>query len=145
MGAGLRDAERRELTAQETESARRLLELALRSGSPDLLRHVGRVLSRGRQDASQLGPYAHPHASYLFGLLACDLGGDCGARSEAVRIHCALVGLCGYPNYETLVLDARLNHAEAERVQAHRQILLERIRRGQIDGLFEPVRVPPGP
>lgn len=131
-------------TEPELVAARDLLEQALRSGRPELLQDLARVLSRGGSP-DWLGPYAGPNGASLFGLLACDLGADCGARSEVLRIQCARLGLCGYRDYEALIFDARLSQVEAELVAAHRRILLERIRRGQVDGLFDPVRVPRGP
>ena len=127
-------------------AARRQLEAALASGRPELLRDIGRVLERSRYASpGLLGPYAGGGASSLFTLLACDLGMPCGADSEPVRLNCALRGVCGYADYETLLFDAWHGARAAQILQQHRALLLQRIRAGQIQGLFDPVPLPPKP
>jgi hypothetical protein len=127
-------------------AARRQLEAALASGRPELLRDIGRVLERSHYaDPELLGPYAGGGASSLFTLLACDLGMPCGADSEPVRLNCALRGVCGYADYETLLFDAWHGARAAQILQQHRALLLQRIRAGQIHGLFDPVPLPPKP
>ena len=126
--------------------ARLLLEAALRSGRPELLRDVGNALERSEMaHAQSLGPYAGGGAANLFTLLACDLGMPCGANSEVVQLHCALLGRCGYADYESMLFDAALGARQRELVQTHRAELLRRIRAGQIQGLFDPIRLPAQP
>lgn len=135
-----------EADAARVTDARQLLEAALRAGRPELLRDVGRALQRSRiATPDQLGPYAGAGAATLFTLLACDLGMACGEGSEMLQLNCALRGLCGYPDYETLMFDAWHSARERELIQQHRALLLQRIRAGQIDGLFDPVPLPPKP
>lgn len=127
-------------------AARRQLETALAGGRPELLRDIGRVLERSPYGTPELlGPYAGGGASVLFALLACDLGMPCGADSEPVRASCALSGLCGYADYESLLFDARLGERAAALVRQHRALLLQRIRSGDVAGLFDPVPLPPPP
>lgn len=92
---------------------------------------------------STAGAYAGGHSSALWQLVACDLGADCGARSSYLQRACARSGYCGYPDVETLMHDAVLGQDAAERVAAARAALLERIRSGQVEGLFDPVPLPP--
>lgn len=127
-----------EASAADAVAVRRELEAALADGRPELLRDIGRVLERSRYRTPELlGPYAGGGASSLFTLLACDLGMPCGADSEVVRLSCALRGICGYDAYQ----GARA----AQVLQQHRALLLQRIRAGQIQGLFDPVPLPPKP
>ena len=126
--------------------ARQLLETALTAGRPELLREVGRVLERSRMAMpEQLGPYAGSGAATLFTLLACDLGMACAADSEIVQLNCAFRGRCGYADYETMAFDSWHGAREQELIQTHRAELLRRIRAGEIDGLFDPVPLPPKP
>lgn len=135
-----------EPTEADAFAARRQLEAALASGRPELLRDIGRVLERSHYaNPELLGPYAGGGASSLFTLLACDLGMPCGADSEPVRLNCALRGVCGYADYETLLFDAWHGARAAQILQQHRALLLQRIRAGQIRGLFDPVPLPPKP
>lgn len=135
-----------EPTETDAIAARRQLEAALADGRPELLRDIGRVLERSQYaDPELLGPYAGGGASSLFTLLACDLGMPCGADSEPVRLNCALRGVCGYADYETLLFDAWHGARAAQILQQHRALLLARIRAGQIRGLFDPVPLPPKP
>jgi hypothetical protein len=92
---------------------------------------------------STAGAYAGGNSMVLWHLVACDLGADCGARSHYLRRACAGSGYCGYPDVETLMHDAVLGQDAAERVAAARAALLERIRSGQVEGLFDPVPLPP--
>lgn len=89
------------------------------------------------------GAYAGGNSMVLWHLVACDLGADCGARSHFLRRACAGSGYCGYPDVETLMHDAVLGLDAAERVAAARATLLARIRSGQVEGLFDPVQLPP--
>ncbi len=135
-----------EPTETDAIAARRQLEAALAAGRPELLRDIGRVLERSHYASPELlGPYAGGGASSLFTLLACDLGMPCGADSEPVRLNCALRGVCGYADYETLLFDAWHGARAAQILQQHRALLLARIRAGQIRGLFDPVPLPPKP
>lgn len=92
---------------------------------------------------STAGPYAGEDSTVLWHLVACDLGADCGARSPFLRRACAVSGHCGYPDVETLMHDVYLGQDAAERVAAARAVVLERIRKGQVDRLFDPVPLPP--
>lgn len=92
---------------------------------------------------STAGAYAGESSMVLWHLVACDLGADCGARSHFLRRACAGSGYCGYPDVETLMHDAVLGQHAAERVAAAREALLARIRSGQVEGLFDPVPLPP--
>lgn len=135
-----------EPSAADAVAVRRQLEAALADGRPELLRDIGRVLERSRYRTPELlGPYAGGGASSLFTLLACDLGMPCGADSEPVRLNCALRGVCGYADYETMFFDAFHGMHAAQILQQHRALLLARIRAGQIRGLFDPVPLPPKP
>lgn len=135
-----------EADAARLAEARRLLETALTAGRPELLREVGRALERSRMATpDQLGPYAGGGAATLFTLLACDLGMACAADSEIVQLNCAFRGRCGYADYETMAFDSWHGAREREVIQTHRAELLRRIRAGQIDGLFDPVPLPPKP
>lgn len=140
------DSAAEEADAARLAEARRLLETALTAGRPELLREVGRALERSRMATpDQLGPYAGGGAATLFTLLACDLGMACAADSEIVQLNCAFRGRCGYADYETMAFDSWHGAREREVIQTHRAELLRRIRVGQIDGLFDPVPLPPKP
>lgn len=135
-----------EIDGAQAVAMRQLLEQALLAGRPELLADVGRVLeASGLARADLLGPYAGSGALSLFSLLGCDLGAPCGADSEALRRNCALRGFCGYTDYESMLFDAYHGARARELIQRHRAELLRRIRAGQIDGLFDPVRLPPKP
>lgn len=135
-----------EIDGAQAVAMRQLLEQALLAGRPELLADVGRVLeASGLARADLLGPYAGSGAISLFSLLGCDLGAPCGADSEALRRNCALRGLCGYPDYESMLFDAYHGARARELIQQHRAELLRRIRAGQIDGLFDPLPLPPKP
>ena len=65
--------------------------------------------------------------------------------SEIVQLNCAFRGRCGYADYETMAFDSWHGAREQELIQTHRAELLRRIRAGEIDGLFDPVPLPPKP
>jgi hypothetical protein len=125
---------------------------AIRAQIEDLLRRARGPEIAAMADAlwmsmwwlpSTAGPYAGENSTVLWRLVACDLGADCGARSPFLRRACAVSGHCGYPDVETLMHDVYLGQDAAERVATARAVVLERIRKGQVDGLFDPVPLPP--
>jgi hypothetical protein len=77
-------------------------------------------------------------AAAVWTLAACDLGMDCGPESPTLDRLCLVSGLCAYPSVEEALRDGRITDEEAEETQARRHWLVERIRSGQIAGLFDP-------
>lgn len=79
----------------------------------------------------------------LWPLIACDLGLDCGPGSRALDRACLQMGSgCGYPSLEALVRD-RSAPWQYNLTDQRRRDIVERIRSGQIAGMFDPP--PPAP
>lgn len=131
-------------TDEALPAIRQQIEDLVRRGRGQEIAAMADVLWASRWwEPSTAGPYAGESSSALWQLVACDLGADCGAVSPYLRRACARSGHCGYPDVETLMHDAVLGLDAAERVAAARATLLARIRSGQVEGLFDPVPLPP--
>lgn len=131
-------------TDEALPAIRQQIEDLVRRGRGQEIAAMADVLWASRWwEPSTAGPYAGESSSALWQLVACDLGADCGAVSHYLRRACARSGYCGYPDVETLMHDAVLGLDAAERVAAARAAVLARIRSGQVEGLFDPVPLPP--
>lgn len=112
---------------------------AMESG-PDL----GRLASWYRLQQTTGRPNAAVNQRALWTLVACDLGMDCGASSPTLDRLCVLQGLCGYPDVEAALRDGVIRRVEAAETEARRHWAVERIRSGQIAGMFDPAPQPRG-
>ncbi|MGE4073047.1 MAG: hypothetical protein AB7E72_17910 [Lysobacterales bacterium] len=146
-------ADRRD-RAQVDGEMRALLESALtqaiRDGQWELLPELALVLAR--HAGPELGPLAswygidqNSHAANidvdqraLWLLVACDLGLECGAGSITLDRLCLREGLCAYPDVASAVYDGIVRRRSAQETELRRQWAVNRIRRGQINGMFDP-------
>lgn len=124
--------------------ARALMYDAVLSGDPEAIARLWRLeflARRGRRTAltEQYVDY------YLWPLVACDLGLDCGPGSRALDRACLDPGAgCGYLNLEALVRD-RSPPWQYQLTDQRRREIVARIRSGQIAGMFDPPPpTPPG-
>lgn len=125
--------------------ARAILYDAVLSGDPEAIARLWRLefLARRGQRTALTEQYVD---YYLWPLVACDLGLDCGPGSRALDRACLDPGAgCGYPNLEALVRD-RSAPWQFNLTDQRRRDIVERIRSGQIAGMFDPPpRTPPVP
>ena len=124
-------------TPEERNRARATLYDALLSGDPEAIAQIGQL-----QDYVQPAPIfdANPQApaSYVWPLVACDLGMDCGPGSRALDLAClSHGGGCGYQHLSESHRDW-LPPWQYRLVERRRAELLARIRSGQIAGIFDP-------
>ena len=116
---------------------------ALLSGDPELIADIGWADLWWRVSANRSKPENFIDRAFLWTLLACDLGLDCLPGSPTLDRNCLRgEGVCGSPN-----LDAAIRPLYPEALMAvmdqQRVELLQRIRTGQIAGLFDPPPDPP--
>ena len=115
---------------------------ALLSGDPKLIERIGyadMVWSGygNRTMAERMGVRRE-----LWTLVACDLGLDCLPGGPTLDRYCLRFGICGYPNLEATIRQWASGRT-MEVLQNQRAELLQRIRSGQIAGLFDPPPNPP--
>jgi hypothetical protein len=131
-------------TAALSVQARAVLYDAVLSGDPEAIARLWRVenLARRGQPLDLDGQFVD---FMLWPLVACDLGLDCGPGSRALDRACLELGNgCGYPSLDALVRDRSPSWLYNLTDQRRRE-LVERIRSGQIAGMFDPVvPQPPG-
>ena len=114
---------------------------ALLSGDPKLIERIGyadMVWSGygNRTMAERMGVRRE-----LWTLVACDLGLDCLPGGPTLDRYCLRFGICGYPNLEATIRQWASGRT-MEVLQNQRAELLQRIRSGQIAGLFDPPKNP---
>lgn len=141
---------------------RPLLVEAVSSRDPEIIASIGQVASRGGTALQAAMPTmpamptsgqrpSLPRGGYepraLWTLVACDLGLDCGEASPTLDRMCLRDGLCGYPNVEAALRDGQITEAQLRETEYRRQWLGNRIRSGQIAGMFDPAQPlePPQP
>jgi len=119
------------------DETRDLLDRALRSGDPNLLESVGRMLSMlGIED---MGIYAGSRYSFqAFMLAGCAMGAPCGADSAILRQNCFVLGRCGYLDYPAFALDSSVAPEDVAVVMRVRDQIVQRIRSGQTAGMLQP-------
>ncbi|MCB1602604.1 MAG: hypothetical protein KDI66_21480, partial [Xanthomonadales bacterium] len=132
----------RPITPQFIEQLPDALYDAVLSGDPELIAQIGWADQWLRARARGDGPEDLIHRPFLWALVACDLGLDCLPGSPTLDRHCLRgTGICGSPT-----LDAAIRPLYPEVLMTildqQRDELLQRIRSGQIAGLFDP---PPNP
>lgn len=115
---------------------------ALLSGDPELIERIGyadMVWSGygNRTMAQSMGVRRE-----LWTLVACDLGLDCLPGGPTLDRYCLRNGICGYPSLEATIRQWISDHT-LQALQTQRAELLQRIRSGQIAGLFDPPPEPP--
>lgn len=124
--------------------ARALMYDAVLSGDPEAIARLWRVEFLERR-GRHLNIVEQSVDFNLWPLVACDLGMDCGPGSRALDRACLDPGAgCGYPSLEALVRDRSAPWQYALTLQRRRQIV-ERIRSGQIAGMFDPPPPPVAP
>ena len=116
---------------------------ALLSGDPELIAEIGWADLWWRVSVNRSVPENIIDRSFLWTLVACDLGLDCLPGSPTLDRHCLRgTGICGSPT-----LDAAIRPLYPEVLMTildqQRDELLQRIRSGQIAGLFDPPPNPP--
>jgi hypothetical protein len=122
--------------------ARAVLYDAVLSGDPEAIARLWRVeyLARRGQSLDFTGQFVDFN---LWPLVACDLGLDCGPGSRALDRACLELGNgCGYPSLDALVRD-RSPSWQYNLTDQRRRELVERIRSGQIAGMFDPAMPQP--
>lgn len=124
--------------------ARAVLYDAVLSGDPEAIARLWRVEYLARR--GQPLDFAEQSVDFnLWPLVACDLGLDCGPGSRALDRACLELGNgCGYPNLEALVRD-RSPPWQYNLTDQRRRQIVERIRSGQIAGMFDPPPQDGGP
>ncbi|MCP5473327.1 MAG: hypothetical protein H7A19_00595 [Rhodanobacteraceae bacterium] len=133
----------RPITPQFIEQLPDALYDAVLSGDPELIAQIGWADQWLRARARGDGPEDLIHRPFLWALVACDLGLDCLPGSPTLDRHCLRgTGICGSPT-----LDAAIRPLYPEVLMTildqQRDELLQRIRSGQIAGLFDPPPNPP--
>ena len=124
-------------TPEERNRARATLYDALLSGDPEAIAQIGR-LQDYIQPAQIFDANPQAPASYVWPLVACDLGMDCGPGSRALDLAClSHGGGCGYQHLSESHRDW-LPPWQYRLVERRRAELLARIRSGQIAGIFDP-------
>jgi hypothetical protein len=124
--------------------ARAVMYDAVLSGDPGAIARLWRVdyFARRGQPLDFAGQFVDTFS--LWPLVACDLGMDCGPGSRTLDRACLDLGNgCGYPSLEALVRDRRPPW-QYELTDQRRRELVERIRSGQIAGMFDPAAPPHG-
>ncbi|MGE4072236.1 MAG: hypothetical protein AB7E72_13785 [Lysobacterales bacterium] len=114
---------------------------ALLSGDPELIARIGYA------DMVWTNNHNRPEAGRgwlrreLWTLVACDLGLDCLPGGPTLDHYCLRTGICGYPSVEATI-DQWVSDQYRQTLENQRAELLQRIRSGQVAGLFDP---PPEP
>ena len=114
-----------------TSAERDQLMAALFSGDPVAIRTAGSVLSlQAAQQSLRVGPdlaeIGH-HSGYVWTLVACEFGLDCGAQNLLVSASCSEVNRCSDSFFEFLQMN--LPGPELEQVRATAQLITDAIRR----------------
>jgi hypothetical protein len=145
---------RRDLDSQVRPVLVAALDAALREADPELLADIGYVMEQHRDDdigelqngwrpGGRSGEVSFDRRS-MWMLAACDLGLDCSATSRTLDRLCVADGLCGYDSVQAALDDGRIPPDQAAETERRRRMLVDRLRRGQVAGMFDPVRTPPG-
>ena len=146
---------RDDLDRQVRPALRDALDFALRKPDPELLVDIGYLLEQHRADdlgdlqngwlpGGRSGEVDFDRRS-MWMLAACDLGLDCSATSRTLDRLCMADGLCGYDSVQAALDDGRIPPPQAAETERRRRLLVDRLRRGQVAGMFDPVLTPPGP
>lgn len=110
----------------------------LQSRDPEAVQHLQGVLSSSWDQAALLlnGRPVEPRAMHAaLGLLACDLGANCGADSGELLAHCAYRGECSVSNLQDYTFFYVASPAQAQQIDSYRQELLRMLRQGSLGGL----------
>ncbi|MGE4073049.1 MAG: hypothetical protein AB7E72_17920 [Lysobacterales bacterium] len=120
------------------DDTRALMIEALRAGDLEAISELGWL---------ELGlPGTNPYVGHLVNpldlwpLVACDLGADCGPGSRLLDLSCATAWFgmtCGYNSLESAYRDNMPSHVW-QRLDQRRNEILNRLRSGQTDGMFDP-------
>jgi hypothetical protein len=134
----------RPITPQFVQQLPEAMYDALLSGDPELIASIGWAdqLWRASDSASRNLPEDFIDRTILWTLVACNLGLDCLAGSPTLDRNCLRdEGVCGSPDLDTAI---RPLYPEILMtvLDTQREALLQRIRSGQIAGLFD---APPEP
>lgn len=111
---------------------------ALESRDPEVVQHVQGVLSSSWNQAALLlnGQPIEPRAMHAaLGLVACDLGANCGPDSRELLAHCAYRGECFVSNLQDYTFFYVASPAQAQQIDSYRQELLRMLNRGSLGGL----------
>lgn len=111
---------------------------ALESRDPDAVQHVQGVLSSSWDQAALLlnGRPIEPRAMHAaLGLVACDLGANCGADSRELLAHCAYRGECSVSNLQDYTFFYVAAPSHAQQIDTYRQELLRMLNQGNLGGL----------
>lgn len=135
-----------QLTAIERGTLRELLYDALLSGDPALYLQIARYQSAlyPPQQLTLAGLDQPRHEAWT--LATCDLGLDCRAGSPMLDRYCLIdsAAACASPDLDT-ALHATSAPWAWRRIQRDRARLVDRLRRGDIQGLFDLRARPGGP
>lgn len=140
---------RRDLDRQVRPVLYAALDAALRDADPELLADIGYVIEQHQNDdigelqngwrpGGRSGDVSFDRRS-IWMLAACDLGLDCSATSRTLDRLCIADGLCGYDSVQAALDDGRIPPDQAAETERRRQMLVDRLRRGQVAGMFDPV------
>lgn len=116
---------------------------AVLSGDPEAFSRIWRLESRVMPMPS-FSVESSINRDDVWALVACDLGLECGPGSRVLDRACMdSRNGCGYDSLEAVIRD-RSSDRQFEIIIARRRDLVERIRSGQIAGMFDPPPAPPG-
>jgi len=114
---------------------------ALLSGDPKLIERIGYADMVWSSHGNRSMAEAMGVRRELWTLVACELGLDCLPGGPTLDRYCLRWGICGYPSLEATVRQG-ISDRTLQVLATQRAELLQRIRSGQIAGLFDP---PPNP
>ena len=107
------------------------------SGDPEAIARMP-ILASIAQPPNFLDPQNMVGHYELWPLVACDLGMDCGPASRALDRACLTQGAgCGYAHLADFHRD-NMPAWQYRLLEARRREVVERIRTGNVAGLFEP-------
>lgn len=140
---------RRDLDRQVRPVLYAALDAALHNADPELLADIGYVIEQHQNDdigelqngwrpGGRSGDVSFDRRS-IWMLAACDLGLDCSATSRTLDRLCIADGLCGYDSVQAALDDGRIPPDQAAETERRRRMLVDRLRRGQVAGTFDPV------
>jgi len=132
------------ITPEIRAAARQTLYDAVLSGDPEAIARIPR-LAGVAQPPSSFFDAEQMHGTYfLWPLVACDLGMDCGPGSRALDRVCLTDSRgCGYAHLADFHRD-NLPAWQYRLLEIRRREIVERIRTGNVAGLFEPYPVDGG-
>lgn len=110
----------------------------LESRDPEAVQHLQNVLSSSWEQAALLlnGRPVEPRAMHAaLGLVACDLGANCGAESRELLAHCAYRGECSVSNLQDYTFFYVASPAQAQQIDSYRRDLLRMLSQGSLAGL----------